>query len=173
MVKKCLQCSHEFNAERKKTKFCSQSCFAMSNKGKTRNVTWGAALSKALKGRKMTPEWRKKMSDSAKGKIKSPEHCKAISESKKGKPNPLRAGENSNWWKGGVTPEYKKRITSTRWERLRREIIKRDGGRCQMCGVFPARIEVHHIIPWRISKDDSPENLMTICPPCHRRLDNR
>lgn len=141
------------------------------NRGKKRNVTWGANISKALKGRKISAEWREKMSNSAKGKIRSAEHCKAISNGKLGKPNPLRAGANSNWWKGGVTAEYQKRVTSTGWERLRLKIIQRDGSRCQICGIFPKRIEVHHIVPWRLSHDDSEENLMTVCCPCHRHLD--
>ena len=145
------------------------------NKGQKRIVTWGHNLSKALKGRKIY--WADKISASNKKYYakngRSEEHSRAISNGKIGKPNPKRSGAYSNWWKGGVTPEYKKRVTSTGWERLRLKIIERDGKRCQVCGVFPKRIEVHHIVPWRLSHDDSEENLITLCAPCHRRLDNR
>lgn len=141
------------------------------NKGQKRVVTWGANLSKALKGRKLTPEWKDKIRQ-AKLKYKTTEnHAKNISRAKIGKPNYGRRGAKSNWWKGGVAAEYKKRVTSTGWERLRLKIIERDGGRCNVCGIFPQRIEVHHITPWRISHDDSEENLMAVCCPCHRRLD--
>ena len=144
------------------------------NKGQKRVVTWGKNLSKALKGRKMTPEWRKKMSEAQKRRYlngRTKEHSKNISLGKIGKPNLSRRGKNSNWWRGGVTTEDRKRLTSTIWERLRLKIIERDGRRCNICGIFPERIEVHHIVPWRLSHDDSEENLMAVCPKCHRHLE--
>jgi 5-methylcytosine-specific restriction protein A len=30
--------------------------------------------------------------------------------------------------------------------------------------------EIHHIIPYYISKDDSIENLLVLCPTCHRKF---
>lgn len=115
------------------------------NKGKQRNVTWGANLSKALKGKK-----------------KSMEHRRKLSLSKRGKKN--------HFWKGGVTSAYLQRLSGIEWDEKRKARLKMDGYRCQICGKF-TKLEVHHIIPWRISHDDSLENLMSVCRPCHLYLD--
>lgn len=32
--------------------------------------------------------------------------------------------------------------------------------------------EVSHIIPFNLSHDDSVENLMVLCPTCHKKFDN-
>ena len=55
-----------------------------------------------------------------------------------------------------------------RWERLRLEILARDGYRCRSCG-RAGRLEVDHITP--ISKGGDPwdpGNLQVLCrSPCH------
>lgn len=61
-------------------------------------------------------------------------------------------------------------MKESEWHDLNRRVIARDGGRCFKC---PARanLEVHHIIPLRFSHDDSMDNLITLCPSCHRKAD--
>lgn len=52
---------------------------------------------------------------------------------------------------------------------LREEIRARDGYRCRLCGAPPIRrgLHVHHI---DYQKDNTlPENLITLCQPCHSR----
>lgn len=48
---------------------------------------------------------------------------------------------------------------------------------CQHCGAetseFGKVLHVHHIVPWRISFDDSLENLTTLCNACHKTEDHR
>lgn len=47
---------------------------------------------------------------------------------------------------------------------------------CQICGDhhFETRkgfySEVHHLLPWAVSHDDQPDNLVVICANCHRKL---
>jgi 5-methylcytosine-specific restriction endonuclease McrA len=54
------------------------------------------------------------------------------------------------------------------WQRLRREVFKRDGRRCKRCGTG-SNLQVDHIKPWR----DFPElrydadNLQVLCRTCH------
>lgn len=55
---------------------------------------------------------------------------------------------------------------SPTWRAIRAAIVERDGFACQRCG-SESRLVVHHIEPWRFSRDNSESNLVTICRPCH------
>ena len=57
-------------------------------------------------------------------------------------------------------------------EELRRRILVEAGHRCaiQTCQ-HAADIDVHHIIPWATVKEHTLENLIALCPNCHRRAD--
>jgi DEAD/DEAH box helicase domain-containing protein len=63
------------------------------------------------------------------------------------------------------------------WPRLAAQVRARDGYRCQVCGV--AEIErahdVHHKTPFRMfasaEEANRLENLMTLCPTCHRKVE--
>lgn len=81
-------------------------------------------------------------------------------------------GKNSPTWKGGIAPENVKRFFASRWKKIRLQAIKRDKGQCQICGTFD-KLHVHHIVPWRISHDDSFENLITLCISCHGKIERK
>lgn len=54
--------------------------------------------------------------------------------------------------------------------RLRFLILKRDGYRCQLCGVAATQgvlLEVDHKVARANGGTDSPENLWTLCQPCN------
>jgi type I restriction enzyme R subunit len=51
-----------------------------------------------------------------------------------------------------------------------RELILESGHRCAVCGQ-PLTLELAHIIPWRESRDNSPDNLICLCANCHTRSD--
>jgi len=64
------------------------------------------------------------------------------------------------------------------WEAIRRAVRSRDGYRCRVCGVpeLPGHAhDVHHLRPLRTFRDraeaHAPENLITVCRRCHRRLE--
>ncbi len=64
-------------------------------------------------------------------------------------------------------PHTPKRFySSTEWLTVRAEIIDRDGGACVRCGSME-RLNVHHKNPYRLSGDNSPDNLITLCHSCH------
>jgi len=47
------------------------------------------------------------------------------------------------------------------------------GESCQICGHQNESIlEEHHLIPARRNGPDSDENLVTVCPNCHKALEN-
>lgn len=74
-------------------------------------------------------------------------------------------------------PEFVKPLKTARWQRLRKNIINRDGGYCQRCKnllgeLTTEDLEVHHIKP----RSEYPElifdptNLITLCSTCNKVL---
>jgi 5-methylcytosine-specific restriction endonuclease McrA len=58
------------------------------------------------------------------------------------------------------------RLDAMQYETLRQQILRRDGWRCQSCGVM-SNLEVHHREFRSHSGADSEENLITLCVACH------
>lgn len=78
-----------------------------------------------------------------------------------------------------VSPEPLPSAPRTLTARLRRQILERDGGTCQMCGSAAGepsgcapgrrcRLQVDHIIPLNQGGSDSPENLRAVCAEFNR-----
>jgi 5-methylcytosine-specific restriction endonuclease McrA len=58
------------------------------------------------------------------------------------------------------------RLDPEAYRQLYREVLERDGWRCQWCGRME-NLQVHHI-QWRSRLgDDVEENLITLCCSCH------
>lgn len=63
------------------------------------------------------------------------------------------------------------------WKALREAIRSRDGFRCRVCGApeETRQHDVHHRIPFRAfpstEQANQPENLVTLCPSCHRKAE--
>ena len=71
------------------------------------------------------------------------------------------------------------------WPEIRKTILARDGHKCRMCGTTaqPGHpLEVHHLTALRtflaqyprqeaLRLAHAPENLFTVCPPCHHQLE--
>ena len=58
------------------------------------------------------------------------------------------------------------RLNPELYERLRYQVLRRDGWRCQACGTM-SNLEVHHKEFRSHSGDDCEENLVTLCTECH------
>ena len=58
------------------------------------------------------------------------------------------------------------------WEQQKQKIYERDGYSCQKCHNNGKLIHVHHIIPYKISKDNQLTNLVCLCPRCHMKEEN-
>lgn len=57
----------------------------------------------------------------------------------------------------------------------RRQVLDRDGRRCQACGSpgtdgNGAGLALHHIVARRHGGPDTPDNLVTLCAVCHGRI---
>lgn len=73
---------------------------------------------------------------------------------------------------------------SQSWEEIRNGILGRDNYTCQVCGFVghvPPKsrdrgdrsMVVHHITERKNGGDDSPNNLQTVCAPCHVQIHKR
>lgn len=83
-----------------------------------------------------------------------------------------------DWYRGASVYNYvggqaRDHYASSFW--LERAAFVRERDKvCQHCGASPdvvGTLHVHHVIPWRLSRDDSPENLIALCNKCHKRAD--
>jgi ATP-dependent DNA helicase RecQ len=66
----------------------------------------------------------------------------------------------------GKTPRLS--LDSTSYCKLRRQVLERDGWRCQTCGSMQ-QLQVHHIKLRSHSGGDVEQNLITLCARCHAR----
>ena len=57
----------------------------------------------------------------------------------------------------------------SRWKAIRREALRRTPF-CAFCG-STRHLQVHHIIPFRLTRDNSPTNLIPLCLACHKRVE--
>ena len=60
------------------------------------------------------------------------------------------------------------RLDSTNYHELHRQVLERDGWRCQVCGSMQ-NLQVHHLKFRSHSGGDTEQNLITLCTECHER----
>jgi 5-methylcytosine-specific restriction endonuclease McrA len=61
------------------------------------------------------------------------------------------------------------RLDPADYEILQRQVLERDGWRCQFCGSM-LHLQVHHLKFRSQSGDDQEQNLITLCADCHAQL---
>ena len=64
------------------------------------------------------------------------------------------------------------RLDSEKYRELHRQLLERDGWRCQICGSM-RHLQVHHLKLRSQAGDDEELNLITLCAECHARLHQR
>lgn len=141
----CKICGESFKPLSSRTIFCSMSC---RDKGKSYQKSC-LICNKTFKVKKSVVN-REGMA----GKFCS---AKCYSDYQVGETNP-------NWRGGG---SY---FRGERWMKIRLEVRKRDNYTCQNCGKpeTKRKHDVHHVVPYRITQDNSLQNLISLCMPCHR-----
>ena len=85
---------------------------------------------------------------------------------KKFKPNIRKSGQQRL-----QSAQQKTKLYSEDWDDIRAQVYRRDGYRCVMCGK-KGRLHAHHIVPVRISKNNSLSNLVSVCESCHKKLES-
>lgn len=66
------------------------------------------------------------------------------------------------------------------WNSIRKKVLQRDDYKCQFCGITETLqreqqkrgLHVHHKIPSSEGGSDNMENLITVCPSCHKQLES-
>jgi hypothetical protein len=59
------------------------------------------------------------------------------------------------------------------WDKIRYLVYFRDGFQCQDCKKFGTNFDIHHIIPFLQSLDNSLNNLITLCKSCHMKAEQK
>ena len=54
---------------------------------------------------------------------------------------------------------------------IKRRVLVESGHRCAIPTCRHIEVDLHHIIPWEKCKEHKYENLIALCPNCHRRAD--
>lgn len=79
-------------------------------------------------------------------------------------------GEGNHMWEGGIG-KTARGFRGSDWNEQRKKAYQRDDGACQRCGK-QEDIAVHHIIPWKYTKDNDLMNLICLCRVCHMTEEN-
>jgi 5-methylcytosine-specific restriction endonuclease McrA len=61
------------------------------------------------------------------------------------------------------------RLDPEPYDELRKQVLRRDGWRCQVCG-SKQNLQVHHKQLRSQQGDDNDSNLITLCAVCHGEL---
>ena len=61
------------------------------------------------------------------------------------------------------------RLDPERYQQLRKQVLRRDGWQCQICGSRQS-LQVHHKQLRSRQGDDALSNLITLCAGCHEEL---
>jgi len=59
------------------------------------------------------------------------------------------------------------------WFELSRKCLERDNHTCRRCKTSHPKLAAHHVIPRNKGGKDILENLVSLCPRCHRWQDNQ
>jgi len=123
-----------------------------------------AKISASLQGHTVLVETRKKIAAAHLGRKHTPETRAKMRASAH------RGAEHPNW-RGGIDTEP---YAWTFNAELKEEVRRRDGYKCQLCGVPRAecktKLPVHHCDYDK--KNSDPVNLVTLCFCCHARTNN-
>jgi 5-methylcytosine-specific restriction endonuclease McrA len=73
---------------------------------------------------------------------------------------------------GGVRATGRRAATATEWAVIRTQVLARASWTCQACGVWSARLDVHHIVKRAQGGSDFDlDRLIALCRPCHAQTD--
>ena len=68
-----------------------------------------------------------------------------------------------------ISKPKRRRLDPANYRTLHRQILQRDGWRCQACGSMH-RLQVHHVKFRSHHGGDTEESLITLCADCHQRV---
>lgn len=89
-----------------------------------------------------------------------------------------QSGENSPWWKGGISYQKKRIRKGVEWKMWRTAIFQRDNYTCRECGARSGKgqaveLHPHHIRQYALYPElrFDVNNGITLCKECHKKTD--
>lgn len=171
---KCGKLFSYYNTTYQNRRFCSKICDSIAKRTERIGMTFSEKHKNNISesnmghpgywtGKKRSQETIEKFRVSHIGKKQSEETIRKRIK---------RGAEHYNW-QGGITPITRRRVRGIFWKKIADGIRNRDNNTCQDCGFMGENIKlpVHHIIPFRISKNNNEDNLTTLCQSCHVKRD--
>lgn len=158
--KDSIYCSTKCNYDDKREEVCCDNCGISFIKAKSTIRDFNYCSSNCMHS---CQERRRRISESNK-KADNPSwkrYWQHVNIGKRNSPDTefKKGSENPNWV--GGTDKYR----GIDWKEQRKKALERDNHVCKRCD--EKGNVVHHIIPYRISKDNSLDNLITFCKACH------
>ena len=85
----------------------------------------------------------------------------------------IHRGENSHWWKGGITEENESARKSKDYKKWRESVFMRDEYTCQICYKKGVKLHADHIKPFAyfVEQRFDINNGRTLCVDCHYKTD--
>lgn len=150
-IRKCVLCNDFYKSYDKRRKYCSRACYVKS--GVPANNIAEYTKSEFISNRNKEKWFRERVSKGLKKYFISNPRCK------------------EGWYiqRYGINYTPKKLKRSSIWRNLSKKI--RDKHNCARCG-SSNKLDVHHIIPYKISKDNSLNNLVVLCRLCHKLVED-
>lgn len=148
---------------------------SLSHKGIKMPETHRNKLRIIRTGWKLTEETKRKISENHKKKHIKPPPRKGVVLSEEIK-RKMSASHRGVKWEGHVYKTINDYRHSNEWHGIRKQIYKRDNWICQVCGIKchgKIKIQCHHIVPYRVTQDNSESNLITLCAKCHMKEEKK
>ena len=181
----CLQCHKLFNSRKgcatRVPKFCSRKCSAIYNcskpevKNKMSQAKKGrTAYNKLPTGIRGCLACNKNITFSI-GAHYQPKYCsrECRNNAYKDYDYSYLRGENSHFWKGGVTKDNEVLRKSAKYRNWRIKVFERDKYTCQNCGQIGGFLQADHINPFAYFPElrFDLDNGRTLCLNCHYQTD--
>jgi hypothetical protein len=175
-VKKCIVCHKDIVKSPKASfklfdnnKYCSNKCYRSNLSGINNPMYGKSSYNKGV--------FTKRLQSICKSCGKTFHYHKSVSKGLFCSPKCFGEGNrgyaNVNYIGAG---KYNR---GSNWNNIRKDIRARDKYVCMKCGMsneeclleFGCELHIHHIVPYRLTKDNSSNNLISLCPVCHIEAD--
>ena len=183
MICNCKYCGKEINRRpcriNKSNVYCNNSCQLKYEyeTGLRDNFKIGIKARKINQVKMKEHNWLndKTSRDKLKEVMQTDEYRLKSSLSKLGSKNGMFGKKPWNYIDG----KYKKWGNAYRgfnWKKIKKMVKERDNFTCVKCGKKETNkewLQVHHIVPYRLTQDNSLDNLVTLCSKCHGKSEPR
>jgi len=201
MNKICEFCGKEYDTKHVVSKYCSIQCYWKSMKGKSahnkgkpidewmskeKQISRAEKISKTKKEGYRLGKYKinKELCAYWEGKKFSKEHKDNISKGnlgkkmkykqpKKGNLTSFKKGQKPWNYIDGRSNFFGPGRYGDDWDKIRYLVYIRDKFTCQNCGIKRKSLDVHHKVPFLLSKDNSIDNLITLCRSCHMKIEQK